>query len=135
MMNQKSIWECRFARGNTGKRSGNSCFTKVLYCLSWIQGQKQCVQPSLQKPMKQQTIIVYLHADSMTIKGARPGCCCNQSSSNFPERDTPNAKAGFWSRTFSMICLILATCVWRSFRFCKNISRLVYHSVFKFSSF
>ena len=30
-----------------------------------------------------------------------------------------------WSRIFSMVCLILATCVWRSFRFCDNISSLV----------
>ena len=35
----------------------------------------------------------------------------NQSSSNFPDRDTSNAKDAFWSRTFSIICLILATCV------------------------
>ena len=35
------------------------------------------------------------------------------------------------SRTFSRVCLILATCVWRSFRFCDSISSLVCFSVFR----
>ena len=37
----------------------------------------------------------------------------------------------FLSRTFSRVCLILATCVWRSFRFCDSISILACFSVFK----
>ena len=40
----------------------------------------------------------------------------------------------FWSKTFSMVCLILATCVWRSFRYCDSISSLACFSVFKSSS-
>ena len=36
-----------------------------------------------------------------------------------------------WSRTFAIVCLILATCVWRSFRFCESIQAL---SVFRYSS-
>ena len=38
------------------------------------------------------------------------------------------------SRTFSMVCFILATCVWRSFRFCNNISSLACFSVFRLSN-
>ena len=40
----------------------------------------------------------------------------------------------FWSRSFWRICLILATCVWRSFRFCDSISSLPYFLVFKSSN-
>ena len=40
----------------------------------------------------------------------------------------------FWSRTFSKVCLILATCVWRSFQFCDSISSLACFSVFKSSN-
>ena len=40
----------------------------------------------------------------------------------------------FWSRTFSMVCLTLATCVWRSFRYCDSISSLACFSVFKLSN-
>ena len=42
-----------------------------------------------------------------------------------------SAKDVFLSRTFSRICLILTTCVWRSFRFCDSISRLGCFSVFR----
>ena len=38
------------------------------------------------------------------------------------------------SRTFSRVCLILATWVWRSFQFCESISSLACFSVFYFSS-
>ena len=42
-----------------------------------------------------------------------------------------SAKDVFWSRTFSMVCLILATWIWRSSRFCDSISSLACFSVFK----
>ena len=45
-----------------------------------------------------------------------------------------SAKDVFWSRTFSWVCLTLATCVWRSFLFCDNISNLACFSVFKLSN-
>ena len=45
-----------------------------------------------------------------------------------------SGKCVFLSRTFSMVYLILATCVWRSFRFCDNISNLACFSVFKSSN-
>ena len=44
-----------------------------------------------------------------------------------------SAKDVFLSRTFSRICLILATCVWRYFRFCDSISSLACFSVFRSS--
>ena len=37
-----------------------------------------------------------------------------------------SAKDVSLSRTFSSICLILPTCVWRSFRFCDSISSLAF---------
>ena len=45
-----------------------------------------------------------------------------------------SAKDVFLSRTFSRVCLILATCVRRSFQFCDNISSLACFSVFKSSN-
>ena len=44
------------------------------------------------------------------------------------------AKDVFFSGTFSRVCLIFATCVWRSFRFCGSISNLACFSVFKSSN-
>ena len=44
-----------------------------------------------------------------------------------------SANDASWPRTFAIICLILATCVWRSFRICDRISSLAYFSVFKSS--
>ena len=40
-----------------------------------------------------------------------------------------SAKDVFLSRTLSRVCLILATCVWRSFRFCHSICNLACFSV------
>ena len=45
-----------------------------------------------------------------------------------------SAKDVFLSRNFSRFCLILATCVWRSFRFYYSISSLACFSVFKSSN-
>ena len=39
-----------------------------------------------------------------------------------------------WSKTFAIVCLILATYIWRSFRFCDNISSLACFSVFNSSN-
>ena len=45
-----------------------------------------------------------------------------------------SAKDASLSRTFSSVCLILATCVSRSFRFCDSISSLACFSVFRSSN-
>ena len=45
-----------------------------------------------------------------------------------------SAKDVSLSKTFSRVSLILATCVWRSFRFCDSIYNLAFFSVFKSSN-
>ena len=37
----------------------------------------------------------------------------------------------FWSKTYSRVCLILATCVWRYFQFLDRISSLAFFSVLR----
>ena len=42
-----------------------------------------------------------------------------------------SANDAFWSRTYSRVFLILATCVWRYFQFLDSISSLAFFSVFR----
>ena len=85
-----------------------------------------CLPPP-KTPVKASTIVEMVIERAVTIEKIVVPCSRNKVRNL-------SAKDVFLSKTFSRVCLILATCVWRSFRFCDSISNLACFSVFKSSN-
>ena len=95
-------------------------FFKVLLSFD---GEPPLPPPSPKAPAIARTIVEIIIEMTVSIGNIVMPCSRNKVRILY-------AKDVSLSRTFSRVCLILETCVWRSFRFCDSISRLACFSVF-----
>ena len=94
---------------------------------SFFGGEPPASPPLPKTPVMARTIIEIVIEKAVSIENIVMPCSRNKVR-------IPSVRDVSLSRTFAMVYLILATCIWRSCRFCDNVSSLACFSVFKSSN-